>query len=142
MNFDENLHDRRIVNKCNLNLTFHFQIISLNNQGIYIFMVDWLGLAALSRLWIKTDGFSSLLALLLQMLPPLSRVKHSDGQKVSNFFFEGFPYFVFIKVNFLISRNLKIFLAVASFFEQISVHGCVSIKLPLDIFGLLLWVVG
>ena len=40
------------------------------------------------------------------------------------------------------SRNLKIFLAVASFFEQISVHGCVSIKLPLDIFGLLLWVVG
>ena len=96
MNFDENLHDRRIVNKCNLNLTFHFQIISLNNQGIYIFMVDWLGLAALLRLWIKTDGFSSLLALLLQMLPPLSRVKHSDGQKVSNFFFEGFPYFVFI----------------------------------------------
>ena len=96
MNFDENLHDRRIVNKCNLNLTFHFQIISLNNQGIYIFLVDWLGLAALSRLWIKTDGFSSLLALLLQMLPPLSRVKHSDGQLVSNFFFEGFPYFVFI----------------------------------------------
>ena len=83
MNFDENLHDRRIVNKCNLNLTFHFQIISLNNQGIYIFMVDWLGLATLSRLWIKTDGFSSSLALLLQTLPPLSRVKHSDGQLVS-----------------------------------------------------------
>ena len=81
--FDENLHDRRIVNKCNLNLTFHFQIIILNNQGVYIFMVDWLGLVALSRLWTKTDGFSSLLALLLQMLPPLSRVKHSDGQLVS-----------------------------------------------------------
>ena len=78
MNFDENLHDRRIVNKCNLNLTFHFQIISLNNQGVNIFMVDWLGLAGLSRLWIKTDGFSSLLALMLQTLPPLSRVKHSD----------------------------------------------------------------
>ena len=41
MNFDENLHVRRNLNKCNLNLTFHFQIISLNNQGIYIFMVDW-----------------------------------------------------------------------------------------------------
>ena len=95
MNFDENLHDRRIVNKCNLNLTFHFQIISLNNQGIYIFMVDWLGLAALSRLWIKTDGFSSLLALLLQMLPPLSRVKHSDGQLVSNFFFLRLPVFCY-----------------------------------------------
>ena len=40
-------------------------------------MVDWLGLAGLSRLWIKTDGFSSLLALMLQTLP-LSRVKHSD----------------------------------------------------------------
>merc|ERR1712016_300141 len=52
-------------------------------------MVDWLGLAALLRLWIKTDGFSSLLALLLQMLPPLSRVKHSHRQKVSNFFFKA-----------------------------------------------------
>ena len=41
-------------------------------------MVDWLGLAGLSRLWIKTDGFSSLHALMLQTLPPLSRVKHSD----------------------------------------------------------------
>ena len=47
-------------------------------QSIYIFMVDWLGLAGLSRLWIKTDGFSSLHALMLQTLPPLSRVKHSD----------------------------------------------------------------
>ena len=41
-------------------------------------MVDWLGLAGLSRLWIKTEGFSSLLALMLQTLPPLSRVKYSD----------------------------------------------------------------
>ena len=51
-------------------------------------MVDWLGLAGLSRLWIKTEGFSSLLALMLQTgdggLGTETRETCHDNQSLEN----------------------------------------------------------